>query len=433
MRTLKQEIYFPIIVGIHFLFWAVDLYFYQGTFTEISSDTMFFGELTQESWSNIHRILGEVFSSWVVTVFAFNFLMATRARWVEKLFGGLDKMYMIHRRSGVIAVFLLLAHFLVVPRDLTEFTAGKPLGFYAFILIIVGVIISAAPVMKKKLPYHKWVNIHKLMGVFYVMAVVHGVMVKSLIQELPITRIYVFGMAALGIGAWVYRAFLYGFFNKKLKYEITSVKELGQGISEVVMKPQGKRLEFLAGQFAFFRFPSMDKREQHPFTISSSPVNDQVRISVKGLGDYTNVMHEKLKIGEAVEVEGPFGHFSSRYSTEKNQIWIAGGIGITPFLSLAREKHSKPVTLFWCVKNQEEAVYAEELSEMARSQANLEIVIWKSDEKGYLTADALGMKEFNKAAFLLCGPQPLKSSLTKQLLGKGVKRGNIYDEEFAFR
>ena len=109
------------LYSLYFL--AIDLYFYNGSFKEVSSDTLFFGELTNVSWKNSHRILGEVFSSWVVTVFAFNFLMATRAKWVENLFGGLDKMYLIHRRSGIIAVTLLIAHFLIVPRDLVEFNA----------------------------------------------------------------------------------------------------------------------------------------------------------------------------------------------------------------------------------------------------------------------------------------------------------------------
>ena len=136
MKILKQEIYFPIIIAVHFVFWAIDLYFYNGTYKEVSSDTMFFG-IIDGTWANPHRIMGEVFSSWVVTVFAFNFLMATRAKWVERIFGGLDKMYLIHRRSGVIAVFLLLAHFLIVPRA-ADFNPGKPLGFYALILILIG-------------------------------------------------------------------------------------------------------------------------------------------------------------------------------------------------------------------------------------------------------------------------------------------------------
>ncbi len=433
MRILKQEIYFPIIICIHFVFWAVDLYFYQGTFSEVSSDTMFFGTLTNASWNNIHRILGEVFSSWVVTVFAFNFLMATRAKWVEKLFGGLDKMYMIHRRSGVIAIFLLLAHFLVVPRDLTAFTPGKPLGFYAFVLIILGVIISAAPPLKKKLPYHKWVNIHKLMGLFYVMAVIHGVMVNSLIKQLPITRVYVFGMAFVGVAAWIYRAFLYGLFNKKLSYELTSVHDLGHGITELKMKANGEGLKFVAGQFAFFNFPSISKKESHPFTISSHPNDQEVRITVKGLGDYTNNLGKKLKAGDAVKVEGPFGHFSTKHSRSKDQVWIAGGIGITPFLSLAKDRPTRSIKLFWCVGNASEAVYKDELEAIQASHPNIKVNIWASDEKGFIKASNLALESPKDTAFYICGPQALKENMIKQLKQKGVKRGMIHDEEFAFR
>lgn len=432
MKVLKQEIYFPIIIGIHFIFWAIDLYFYKGSFMEVSSDTMFFGELDNVSWKNAHRILGEVFSSWVVTVFAFNFLMATRAKWVEKIFGGLDKMYLIHRRSGVIAVFLLLAHFIVVPRA-AEFNPGKPLGFYALILILIGVIISAAPPLKKKIPYHKWINIHKLMGVFYVLGVVHGFMVDSLIQELPITRVYVFGMSLIGIIAWVYRAFLFNLFNKKLDYEISEVKNLDHGMTEITMNSNTNRLHYAAGQFAFFNFPSISKKEQHPFTISSHPYDEHLRITVKGLGDYTNNIDEKLGVGEKAKVEGPYGHFSSKYVKEYDQIWIAGGIGITPFLSLARDLYTNKVKLFWCINSENEAVYLNELQEIANDNPNFEFVIWSSKKSGYLSADKLGIDSFDNKAYLICGPKSLKDNIMKQLKEKNVPNKNIYDEEFAFR
>lgn len=76
MRILKKEIYFPILILIHFVFRVIDLYMYNGSYEYTSK-----------------HIAGEVFSSWVVTVFAANFLMATRATWVEKIVGDLDKMY----------------------------------------------------------------------------------------------------------------------------------------------------------------------------------------------------------------------------------------------------------------------------------------------------------------------------------------------------
>lgn len=432
MRILKQEIYFPIIIAIHFIIWAVDLSMYNGGFMEISSDTLFFGELTNESWLNIHRILGEVLSSWVVTVFAANFLMATRAKWVEKLFGGLDKMYLIHRRSGVIAVLLLLAHFIVVPRDLTAFTIGKPLGFYALILILIGVFLSAAPPMKKKVPYHKWVNFHKLMGVFYVMAVIHGFMVKSLIQELPMTRAYVFGMAFIGIAAWFYRAFLFKLFNKTVDYSVSSVNDLGHGITEIEMIPKEHSLQFSAGQFAFFRFEILNKREQHPFTISSHPSKDALRITVKNLGDHTGQMNE-VKVGENVSVEGPYGMFSTRFAKDKDQIWIAGGIGITPFLSLIKDIYPNKIHLIWCVNSQDEAVYTSELELYTRQKDNCEFSIWSSSENGYLSIEDLNLEKPSSKAYYICGPKTLKDSIIPQLLEKGVKRKDIYDEEFSFR
>ena len=432
MKTLKQEIYFPIIVGIHFIFWFVDLYFYKGSFMEISSDTMFFGELTNESWQNTHRILGEVFSSWVVTVFAFNFLMATRAKWVEKLFGGLDKMYLIHRRSGIIAVLLLLLHFIVVPRDI-EFNPGKPLGFYALILILLGVIISAVPFFKRKIPYHKWINIHKLMGLFYVLAVFHGLMVRSLIKELPITRVYVFGMSFIGIAAWFYRAFLFKFFNKKLDYSIKTVTDLGFGMAEIILKAKTNKLKYSAGQFAFFTFPNISKKEQHPFTISNHPNNDELRITIKGLGDYTNNIVSKLTIGDIALVEGPYGHFSSKHIKKHDQIWIAGGIGITPFLSLCKDMHPNKIKLFWCVNDEDEAVYKDELEKIARNNSNFEFVIWSSKTSGYLSADKLGINNYTDKAYLICGPNSLKENLTQQLKQNNVSTKNIYDEEFAFR
>ncbi|RLD37202.1 MAG: hypothetical protein DRI89_15430 [Bacteroidetes bacterium] len=433
MRILKQEIYFPIIIGIHLLFWAIDLYFFKGAFVEENSDTLLFGTYTNLTGINPNRIIGEIFSSWVVTVFAANFLMATREKWVERLFGGLDKMYLIHRRSAIIAVALLILHFVFVPRDLTEFNPGKPLGFYALILILLGVIISAVPFFKKKIAYNKWLNIHKLMGVFYVMAVIHGFMVFSLIKELPITRVYVFGMAILGVVAWIYRAFLYNLFNKKLDYSISSVKSLDDKTAELTLKPTNKALKFIAGQFAFFTFPSISKKEQHPFTISSHPSDENLRLVIKGLGDYTDDIAEKLKAGEPVKVEGPFGHFTNQYINKTDQIWIAGGIGITPFLSLAKDISNQKIKLFWCVSSQSEASNKAELEALAAGNPNFEFVLWDSDNKSYLNADGLGINDFNEYAYLICGPEALKQSFMKQLKAKGVNKNNIYDEEFSFR
>ena len=434
MRPLKQEIYIPVIVGVHLIIWAIDLYFYDGNFKEVHSDSLIFGELKSVSWANIPRIMGEIFASWVLTVFAFNFLMITRAHWVEKIFRGLDKMILIHKRAAIIIVFLLIAHIIVVPKDLIEFTAGKVYGILAFALIILGLIISAAPPLKKKIPYHKWLIAHKIFGIFFIFAILnHGIFVSSLIKELPITRVYVLVMSMIGIAAWFYRAFLYKFFNKESKYTIVAVKNMKNGITELSLKPDNENIQFEAGQFCFFRFLSFSEKEQHPFTISSHPSENNIRLSIKKLGDFTNEIFSKVITRDKVMVEGPYGYFKMKSINGNKQIWIAGGIGITPFLSIAKEKTNKQIKLFWCVNNKKEAAYYDELYEISKRIENFEFELWCFSEKGFLTIEDLGISDFKTYEYLICGPQSLKTSFNKQLTKKGIKYSSIHDESFAFR
>ncbi len=132
-------------------------------------------------------------------------------------------------------------------------------------------------------------------------------------------------------------------------------------------------------------------------------------------------------------IEGPFGLFSSKYAKEREQVWIAGGIGITPFLSFAKDTYTNRVKLFWCINNNDEAVYLEELQEVAKNNPYFEVVIWNSDKKGYLTIKKMELTSFSDKAYFICGPNGLKSNLIKQLEAENVKREDIYDEEFAFR
>ena len=435
MRTIKQEHYFPVIIGIHFILWAIALYLYQGDHKEVHSDTLFYGELNDVSWNNIHRILGEVFSSWVVTVFAANFLMATRARWVERMFGGLDKMYMIHRRSGIIAVVLLLLHFVFVPRDLTEFTPGKPMGFYALVLILIGVMISYAPFFKRKLKYHKWLNFHKLMGLFYILGIVHSVKVPTLTSELPLVWGYVYGMALIGIAAWFYKAFLYNLFNKKLKYSVASVKQFGNDMLEISLKPEDKKLTFGAGQFAFVSFKGINKQEQHPYTISSHPSDENLRITVKALGDYTADLQTSLEKGVEAKVQGPFGQFDFKNAKYKKQLWLAGGIGITPYLSFIREVGDDyDVKMVWSVNKLKDANYKNEIEAVTNNKPNLDFIMNDSETQGHFTIDKLYQSiDLKDHSVFICGPEVMRESYIKQLMQKGVSIRDIHYEEFSFR
>jgi predicted ferric reductase len=353
---------------------------------------------------------------------------------IERIFGGLDKMYMVHRRAGIFAIAFLILHFIVIPKS-PEFAIGKPMGLLALVLILFGVILSAAPVFKRKIKYHKWVKFHKSMGLFYVIGIAHFLNVSTLTNELPIVRTYVYGMAFIGTIAWIYKAFLYNIFNTKLGYTVTSVNNFGNDITEIELKPANTQLAFEAGQFTFVEYDDAIKNEPHPFTISNHPSDGYLRFTVKALGDYTADLQTSLKQGTKAKVMGSFGHFNFKNAKHKKQIWLAGGIGITPFLSLLREVNTDyEITLLWSVQSVEQANYKKEIEDIAAQKKNINFVLWDTDTKGYFSINKKYKSTTIKGkSIFICGPEAMREDYIKQLLEKGVLLQDVHYEEFSFR
>ncbi len=416
-RTISQEHYFPVIIAIHFVFWAIDLSQYTGDY-----------EFTSK------HVAGEIFSSWVVTVFAFNFLMITKAAWVERIFGGLDKMYMIHRRSGIIALVLLCLHFIVIPMD-PRFSIGKPLGILSFFLIVLGVLVSSVPLFKRILKYNRWRIGHKLMGFAYLLGIAHSFRVPTLTSELPIVKTYVYGMALIGVLSWIYTAFFYRLFNRRLLYTVRSLKRFKNDVIEVSMTPEKKSLSYSPGQFAFFSFEGIGTKEAHPYTLSSHPDSGELRITVKALGDYTSNLQTELQEGVKAYVEGSFGHFFYKNGKYKKQLWLAGGIGITPFLPFLKDVDSEySVNFIWAVRSRESQNYQDEIQSSTRDKPHVETLIHNSDTKGYFSIGSkFNSKSLKECSIFICGPEVMRESYIKQLLEKGVSIRNIHYEEFSFR
>jgi predicted ferric reductase len=415
MRHIKGEVYFPIIIAVHLLLWALDLAMYSGPIEPL-------------------RVIGEVLASWVLTVLALNLLMTTRAKWIERIFGGLDKMYTIHRRAAFIAVALLIVHFVIVPKSV-EFHAGKPLGIVAIVLILIGVILSAAPPLKRKIPYHRWLPMHRLMGLFFAVGVTHAFLAPTLLSELVFIRAYLSVVATVAVGAWLYRAFFCRLINRPLPCVVDQVQDKGTGTLEVLLKSCGKPLDYRPGQFAFVTFPTSGSKEAHPFTISNGPSSTDLRFTIKALGDYTSTLANRLEVGQSATVDGPFGHFTSHDIQGKRQLWIAGGIGITPFLALSDELNpDTEVDLYWSVKDASEAVYEQELRIRQEKNPTFRFHPWISDEQGFLTAKELGDKDhLSDCDVLICGPAGLRDALIDQLKEMGVSKRRVHFEEFSFR
>lgn len=380
-------------------------------------------------------------------------LLAARPRCAEGAFGGLDRMYRFHKYLGVASLVLVLAHLATgmegdddappvvdtgADPDESEDDLDGLIGLSGM-LSAVGFILLIVVTLNRKIPYHKWIVSHKFMGLFF--ALVTGHICVVLLEGSRIALISAPGLALAmlvpgGLVAYVYTQLIRPRWRARA-FALEAVHTVGRA-TELVLRPDGSMFDFTPGQFVFVEIDAPGFREAHPFSISSGAGERRLRLTVKALGDYTRRLRDHAHLLEAsVRVEGPYGRFDPMGGLD-HQVWIAGGIGITPFLSVMRTLdpvHGKTIHLYYCVRDTKEAVFWDELTQRAIllgvSLHRIESETGARFDVERLVAD-LG-DDLTRWGYYLCGPQPLTSAISNGLRRREVPARQIHDEEFELR
>ncbi len=387
-------------------------------------------------------LLGQLFGILGFTLFATSLILSARFRFLENLFYGLDKVYKRHSQIGQVAFMLMLFHPLLLLGNYNGFTFTGAVEFFTpskywpinwgiFSLGLIILLIVLTLYLRPK--YHIWKWTHKFMGLAFFFGAVHAFLILSDVATYMPLRVYVFTVFTLGIGSFIYHSILGSFLKKKYKYIVSNVRVLGGNITEVLLKPIGDKLQFTPGQFAFISFQD-DKvtNESHPFSFSSGVLEDTLSFTMKSLGDYTSTL-PSLKVGSKALIDGPYGKFSYKDTEFKKQIWIAGGIGVTPFLSMIKSVKNEieySVDVYYCVRNKSEAVYSEELA--MSTSSHIRLIEHYSDTEGFFNVEILKKKSGSLVwkDIFLCAPPAMIHAMRRQLLADGVPPEHIYSEEF---
>jgi len=388
-----------------------------------------------------------------LTLYAVNLVLSTRLSWVEDWFGGLNKVYIAHALFGSLSLMLILLHSLLLGirymplgwRSVGDFFLPSlehiPTAYgivaASLLLVLIGITFYM------HLPYRIWLWTHKLLGLAYFFIMLHVLFSPNAITGNLLTRWYLILVTLGGAAAFTYRTLLPNVLVRHYTYVIKSVQQRGMGVEEIAMVPVSEAMPYKAGQFIFISFEADGlSPEWHPFSIVSPPSDGSLTIDVKSQGPYTETITRLLPnmVGMSVRVEGAYGRFSARNLRNANQVWVAGGIGITPFLSMAQALGNGPynVDLYYSVRSEGELI---DIDVLARQQSSRPGQVFRvmpfvtQKYNRHLSADMIAATsgDLRGRDFLLCGPTAMMNDLKQQLVAAGVSKYRIHTEDFAIK
>jgi len=386
--------------------------------------------------------------------------LAMRPVWIESLLGGLDKMYRLHKWLGIAGAGFSMAHLLAVkapdwmvwlaaptrpPRGARVVPTDALLAWLAeqrhwaegiASPALIALLLLTGIALWKRVPYRWFFRTHRVLAVVYLLLVAHSVvLLKSAYWSTPLG--VVVGMLLLvgTAGACVSLLRRVGITHRAAG-EIESLERHGDNrVLSVSVLLHARWSGHAAGQFAFVTF---DRHEgAHPFTISSSWINDgRLTFLIKDLGDYTHALPNTAHVGDIVEVEGPYGRFTFD-GPARSQIWIGGGIGITPFIAQmtarVRAPDGKRVHLFYATR-EPDAAFLDGVRARARAaDVTLHVLVESTD--GRLSGDAVAraVPDWATGDVWFCGPAPFGKALRRYFLHEGLAGDDFHQELFEMR
>lgn len=392
----------------------------------------------------IFTSLGQIAGLVGMAMFSVNLLLSSRTKDLDDLFGGINKAYVAHHILGGTAFILLMIH----PLLLASAFIPKSISRAAFMLIpgtdwAINFGITALLSMMTlliltffiKLPYQIWKFSHKFLGLAFFFGGIHAFFITSDISSDPWLRIYMLILIGLGMANYIYRTLLGKYLVPRLTYRVSEIKILNDDTVEIDLVPVKRQLHFVPGQFVFVSFDHTPgvSAETHPFSVSSAPNDGTLSLSIKYLGDWTRKLPH-LKLGTQVYIEGAYGKFSYAFYQNPRQVWIAGGIGVTPFVSMAKSlvRPDHEIDLYYSVSQPLEAVYLTDLTSITQTLKGFRVYLWVTKEKGRLTAETVQKNsgDLKDKDIFICGPLPMMRSLKLQFRRLGLPITRLHTEEF---
>ena len=397
----------------------------------------------------------------------YEFILTSRPKFLDQNFG-MDKIIDFHAAMSVVALLLGTIHAIIIINiraNLTQIGTGLiHILLYAIIMVLGLTFLSNTVLLRFKpfqrlsngttklltIRYHVAKAIHNITMIATIVLYFHLLVATATTYSVLLQIIYTIHFV-IGVVFWMNHKFIRTRRIRKNPYKITEVIQDTTLIWSLKITPEnGEIFKYQPGQYIYLTiFGKYVSKEPHPFTIASSPTQKQLILTIKESGDYTSNIGT-VEIGDKAYIDGPYGIFKPLESEAEEIVFIAGGVGITPFLSALRfirdnnDNESRNITLIWGIRIQEEMILESEFEEFKKKIPNFTMIHVLSEdddwagECGFVDRDRLDRyaacedpdEAKQKKDYYICGPKEMSDKVIPTLRLMGVSKKYIHLERF---
>lgn len=388
-----------------------------------------------------------------MAIMSVQFLLTARFRRATAPFG-IDIIYYFHRYLAIMVFILIFLHFLIL--RINNMEALEPInplqapwymtvGRMALVLIAL-LIITSLWRKPLRIHYDEWRMLHIGMAVgAFLLALGHIEGVGYYINA-PAKRWLWIGYTLFWLLLTIYIRLIKPWQMRNKPYRVTKVRQEHGDSWTLTLEPDGHEgMRFKPGQFSWLTLRESPWHvKEHPFSFSSSAAYPgQLEFTIKELGDFTRTIKD-TQIGEVAYLDGPYGVFSvDRYPDAPGFIFIAGGIGAAPIISMLRtladRRDTRPLWFILGNNCWEDVTFREEL-ETLKERLNLHLthvlisppVDWKG-EVGLITPELIQKilpDNAREYTYFLCGPKSMSDTVQQGLRALRVPLSRVHFELF---
>ena len=370
----------------------------------------------------------------------------------EKITGDVQGSVKIYRLVGKIGVGLALLHpllisfalfdgleairFLLTPSIATGTDLSYSFGRLALFLILTMTVSTIF--LKSKIGFQAWKKLHLLSYPIFVLIALHSLDIGSTIQQNWLTMFIWYGIILAGLLATLFRVLQSAGLIATYHTSVVAKTTLNADVTVIALKLESDtQFSFRAGQFAWISLGRF--KEKHPFSIVDYSDDEKIlTLAIKDVGSFSSKISQ-IEAGAEIFLDGPYGMFTENIDhSSSNNVFIAGGIGITPFVSHCVDDNDSVQTLLYANRDEERSIFLDLLRESLGERL---VEVYSKDDKqlkpqsreaGYVNASIISKYVSNPEGsnFFICGPPAMIDFVVQELLSLGVDHSRISVERF---